>query len=1468
MTEVYSESLIQSAESLGYNIEKIKEINNTQSIFQSAIQRLLGDDNEKEILRLARAVERQESSFISNCKLQINKLLQDEIFMDKKDLSIQIKKLYKILNKDILKWESVGLCLEITNKLNKQLNYFFEILTLQDQFPSIQSFNNFLELFIPHERLFDSYYFRESLIKITDNFSDQPEIQKLCVEILDSNDMTIGPQPRYGGFEKLNLFMERHEEILGHFSNDTILALFKRSTFRSIINVILNFFIQNEFYDEQFILDNLDSLFNNFEAFKLAFKYKDSSKYQDYLSEFKEALSQELIKFRINSEMHEILDEYDFKSANSISIFTKFYNKFDFESYADLIQIIEENSEVLLLNTDLYVKIFENINRSNLRDLNFKIFTQMLRLENISKENENAILDELKEIKSKSNQSRRISSNTESSNTFIDNSINELFNSLVELNSDAAKVLEQLQRVKSFIGNTTSFEAYNRLKQVSNVKEVFELDFIISNKLHGGHQKLFDKLKEIESNTGIEYQEIFEIITSLADKYRFSEFVNLFDSQEFNSFSSNATVEDFIYLKTVFESNSILGVRFFLKLFNCNTLNQFTTEEFNDFMKINSQIFNSRYLTGIQDEILKISQLDKQKLDKIILAVKNSKSKNIIKLLDAVDFNLDDPRVQFFLDESQPHKFSNILDFILNNEFLLDYSLEDLDTIYSKLTKNRLAIHNISQLTAQEDLRSSELFDFLLNETIFLDEILVLEKYFPLKQDLLNFLTQNLQTLKEKLSNSFQTKDNALAQAFKTLCDHVNDVDTISEIFKLDFDFLHLINCVDFESPVESINILNTIVKEDLSDKDNRILFSKFNFTEIGLNEKSHIYAKFVCKYREQFSYDLLLELFNKTNLKNEPIENLRFYFEYSKLNISIDKQLINSFIDVCKTQSIEDAVQYIEQIKVESRNLIDLNLPQDQLEEYRSRPYYISMCKMVYPSGNYSSHEKNATLGDKTEHLESYTFDRNGYETTLSGLLGYEVKEGMLLNPEIIDTYSKRIYKIKDFINSRDANQESLVADFHNLVDQIFLAIPDNPYSNLDLELNEKILSMILHESLKPAKDRDPNVLDLLVIYKYVFQENLNDYILESNASVNKIDDEKSKEYLILKELSVIYGENMKHIFQNEIFQNTLQSPDMPVIQEIFENQAGEKIGLEDFKESQLKKLKASFENTKIPPERKPQMIRGTLHRLVSSNAVDIKDKSEKARFDKEFDVIFEKFSGEFTFEKFQELKSEFLQLRFKFKNNLESLVEQTIGYDINQILQEVNKYQEKLATGKKQRSMGDSNGEIYKKSSKERLIKGYFAKTQETTNARMGAYLCIAGDERMWENPNYFEFVLMDPEKGRCVGVVMLQKIELKNGKKYLFFGPNPFESFLESISDSACLDFMYERVCQFASDNDFDGVVIPEKESSVLGACTNRGGEFPNLINQKRIKDRAIIKYDEKVHFGGSYGYESGALIWERN
>ena len=215
-----------------------------------------------------------------------------------------------------------------------------------------------------------------------------------------------------------------------------------------------------------------------------------------------------------------------------------------------------------------------------------------------------------------------------------------------------------------------------------------------------------------------------------------------------------------------------------------------------------------------------------------------------------------------------------------------------------------------------------------------------------------------------------------------------------------------------------------------------------------------------------------------------------------------------------------------------------------------------------------------------------------------------------------------------------------------------------------------------------------------------------------------------------------------------------------------------------------------------------------------------------------------------------------------------MENKIENVLNYDINQVLQEVDKYEEIVDTGKKQKSMSDKQGEIYKKSTKKRKITSFFTKTQETANARMGAYLCIAGDEKMWENKNYFELVMMEEGKDRCVGTVMLVNIEANDGKRYLFFGPNPFEGFLDSVSDSACLDYLYDVVVGFAIENNFDGIVIPSSESKVLGACTNRGGEFPNLINAKRLKDRAVIVFGGEHHLGGIYSYKDGALIWSKS
>lgn len=228
-------------------------------------------------------------------------------------------------------------------------------------------------------------------------------------------------------------------------------------------------------------------------------------------------------------------------------------------------------------------------------------------------------------------------------------------------------------------------------------------------------------------------------------------------------------------------------------------------------------------------------------------------------------------------------------------------------------------------------------------------------------------------------------------------------------------------------------------------------------------------------------------------------------------------------------------------------------------------------------------------------------------------------------------------------------------------------------------------------------------------------------------------------------------------------------------------------------------------------------------------------------------------------------------LALRQRHVLDVNARLENVFSYDISQINEEIARFDEVLEIEAKQTTMGGERLKQVEKSAKKRRIRGFFTKTKETANARMGAYLCIAGDEKMWKNPNYFEMVMKDENTGKCVGLTMLLRIDAKDGKKYLWFGPNPFEGFLGQVSSEQCYRYQYETAVQFAKDNGFDGVVVPSQDGQILGACTNRGGDFPDLIKASRLRNAndqlKIVKFGEKHTIGGDYGYEDGALIWER-
>ena len=247
---------------------------------------------------------------------------------------------------------------------------------------------------------------------------------------------------------------------------------------------------------------------------------------------------------------------------------------------------------------------------------------------------------------------------------------------------------------------------------------------------------------------------------------------------------------------------------------------------------------------------------------------------------------------------------------------------------------------------------------------------------------------------------------------------------------------------------------------------------------------------------------------------------------------------------------------------------------------------------------------------------------------------------------------------------------------------------------------------------------------------------------------------------------------------------------------------------------------------------------------------------------FNDELSGILSPLEGGCTFEGFIRLVPDLFELRKRYLFNVERELTKLFSRDISTINAELSKYKEVLV---------EEDGVV--KSPKTRRVRSYFMKSKETANARMGAHLCIAGDHTMWTNRNYFELVTKDEDTDECVSVVMLLDIKTKSGKRYLWFGPNPFNSFMDKVPVKACYDYLYGVVTDFAAQNGFDGVVVPD-ERRIVGECTNREGEFPECIKRSMLRDdNGRLKWVdfENTHMLSrgqyKYGYEDGILIWER-
>jgi len=708
---------------------------------------------------------------------------------------------------------------------------------------------------------------------------------------------------------------------------------------------------------------------------------------------------------------------------------------------------------------------------------------------------------------------------------------------------------------------------------------------------------------------------------------------------------------------------------------------------------------------------------------------------------------------------------------------------------------------------------------------------------------------------------------------------------------------------IDFEKYDESkfkafLNIqpsLRTSFKETLSrifpdaSEDHQEFMLRLA-CEKSVNEHFDIYEIFVLKASEiDLNHDDLIRVWG---LVDGDMKRLDVSIETLKNLKPFDLTFHKYYVTLVFEGKREAAEAYLTELRSPTHGLVSPDIP----TELRAHPHYLFILKNAYAEGERSSHENNLKCGDRIQHLDAFEFDREGYHVRLTGLLGYSLKAGKKEDLSVLEHYGNRIRTIRDFIHQRGVSNQELVRAFEVKIDLLFEQHAHDEFkeyrekckeaegSSKDLNIREKLLILFLSEALRKKLGSrtttvNTKILDLIVLYHYVFNEYIEEYIHRSADTVRSYKDPTTEHFMLLNEASNIYGESLKHNLRHAFVEASQDK--VPCQNDVFTlystllHAASGAPNREKAIQTFRKRSESFITNKKIPPASRFSALLRQVKKLVTPPNYP---KEKKAQLYEKAEEIMAVCENKLTVESYRSVIPALLDLRDSLLCTVDPSVitkdlEEVFSVDSNAIFREIAKYEEEIETDVKENGIG--NGKEIKKQKKIREIVAYYMKTQESACARLGAYLCFSNVEEMYDNPNYFELILFDKVTAKCVGLTMHLTIMADDGKKYLFFAPNPNQSFLEQVSARKCFDFQYNQVCSFAEQNGYDAVVIVAAEDRIQGECTNRGGMYPDLIKARRLRDEEgkikIVQFGKDHELGqyeGSpYSYSEGAVIWER-
>lgn len=613
--------------------------------------------------------------------------------------------------------------------------------------------------------------------------------------------------------------------------------------------------------------------------------------------------------------------------------------------------------------------------------------------------------------------------------------------------------------------------------------------------------------------------------------------------------------------------------------------------------------------------------------------------------------------------------------------------------------------------------------------------------------------------------------------------------------------------------------------------------------------------------------------------------------FEFTQHFRVLKPNVLSGYIKAVENKTRE---MYLLELKSNAEKLVG-SMP--SLPETREKLYYRDLMEAIYPNNsgnNWTSYESNDSCLDRMQDIAQFTF-KPKYEIDLLSSASVNLKEGATADEGAIESVKQEILGIASGMEKNafdpDKTQQELVKDIDS---QLELLQQEGALGTLKLEQlttpEEKmflLMTEVIYGSQKVSLDE---IKKLLMRFEFAFFDDIRAYI---QGTTDRVSGAPNKDYALMCELHSFFSDRVKEINRRLVRAGWANDNLRALMPEYFE------------------KLSRQTQQT----ESSDQLNRLRLDRLglsdsfITQIARTLKgrtgreyDKGKVLRIIRTFESMEKGLTASNSLVKKERTKAFYGQLKAQ-REKTSLAVEKITGESLDPTqfhLGDINL--EELAGAQSSITAGEYNDEQFASYTTQRflnifsdeknildreldkfesetgqarqLVNGYFTKNKESAHARMVGGVCVAGDNpteegrsNMWDQKNYFQFVLQDPETLRCQGLVLLHHFVDDEGRKVLTASLNPSSTYLYSVDARGLFNGLMKTLEEFASANKFDRILFSQNKT----IRTNRtGGEFEKALDQRVSSVNQNYSFTEPQQFSykPDYKIQEMDVVWQRS